>query len=102
MRGLEIGVIGPHDEARAGGDRRRLRGARVLPGVLRARGPGHRQPERRFALWLTREGHLPADYVARQGTAMGRDGRVAVRTDDAGDIWVGGACRTLVEGSLTL
>ncbi len=47
-----------------------------------------------FALWLTRDGHLPRCYVARQGTAMGRDGRVQVSTDEDGDVWVGGACRT--------
>ncbi len=102
MRGLEIGVIGAHQE----------HVAREL-GVgyeVRAFCPGYAVPEdpvtgslnAGLALWLTREGHLPSDYVARQGTAMGRDGRVRIRTDESGDIWIGGSCRTLVEGSLTL
>lgn len=102
MRGLEIGVIGPHDERQ-----RELIGADY---EVRAFCPAYSVPEdpvtgslnAGFARWLTREGHLPPDYVARQGTAMGRDGRVTVRTDGEGRIWVGGSCRTLVEGSLTL
>jgi PhzF family phenazine biosynthesis protein len=55
-----------------------------------------------FAVWLTRAGRLPPSYVARQGTALGRDGRVQVSTDDAGDLWVGGASRTVVTGSVEL
>ena len=55
-----------------------------------------------FAMWLTREGRLPASYVARQGTALGRDGRVLISTDDSGDVWVGGASRTVVRGSVDL
>ena len=46
MSGLEIGVIGAHDEARRGRARCRLRGARLLPRVLDPRGPGDRQSER--------------------------------------------------------
>ena len=102
MSGLEIGVIGEHDA-----QRREEIGA---DHEVRAFCPEFAVPEdpvtgslnAGFALWLTREGHLPPAYVARQGTAMGRDGRVVVDTDDAGQIWVGGACHTLVEGSLTL
>jgi PhzF family phenazine biosynthesis protein len=55
-----------------------------------------------LALWLTRAGQLPPDYVARQGTALRRDGRVRITTDTDGRIWVGGACRTLVRGELHL
>jgi PhzF family phenazine biosynthesis protein len=55
-----------------------------------------------FAVWLTRAGRLPPSYVARQGTALGRDGRVHVSTDDAGDVWVGGASRTVVSGSVEI
>jgi predicted PhzF superfamily epimerase YddE/YHI9 len=55
-----------------------------------------------FAMWLTRAGHLPGSYVARQGTVLGRNGRVRIETDEAGEIWVGGTSRTLVAGTLTL
>lgn len=102
MAGLEIGVIGAHDA-----------GERAVLGAdheVRAFCPGLAVPEdpvtgslnAGLALWLTRAGHLPPAYVARQGTAIGRDGRVAVSTDEVGRVWVGGACHTLVEGALTL
>ncbi len=53
-----------------------------------------------LAQWLIAENHLPASYVARQGTALGRSGRIQVRQHD-GDTWVGGAVATLVEGTVT-
>jgi PhzF family phenazine biosynthesis protein len=39
-------------------------------------------------------------YVARQGGCLGRDGRVEVRFDEEGSIWVGGHAVTCVEGAL--
>ncbi len=102
MSGLEIGVIGAHDEAR-----RAVLGA---DHEVRAFCPGFSIPEdpvtgslnAGFALWLVRAGHLPREFVTRQGTALGRNGRVRITTDEAGDIWVGGTSRTLIEGTLTL
>jgi PhzF family phenazine biosynthesis protein len=55
-----------------------------------------------FAVWLTGVGRLPPSYTARQGTALARDGRVRVTTDDAGDVWVGGSSRTVVGGTVDL
>ena len=102
MSGLEIGVIGAHDEAR--------RAELGADHEVRAFCPGFSIPEdpvtgslnAGFALWLVRAGHLPGDFVTRQGTALGRNGRVRITTDEAGDIWVGGTSRTLIEGTLTL
>lgn len=43
----------------------------------------------------------PGDaYIARQGRCVGRDGRIEIALDAAGDIWVGGACVTTVEGTI--
>jgi len=39
-------------------------------------------------------------YVAAQGCRMGRDGRVEVRFDEDGTIWLGGRAVTCVEGTL--
>lgn len=39
-------------------------------------------------------------YQARQGRCVGRDGRIEVRVDDAGDVWIGGACVTVAHGRL--
>jgi len=102
MSGLEIGVI-----AEIAADQRADVGADY---EVRAFCPGFSIPEdpvtgslnAGLALWLTRAGRLPKDYVARQGTALGRDGRVRITTDDAGDIWVGGTSRTLVTGTVEL
>ncbi|GMA34614.1 PhzF family phenazine biosynthesis protein [Demequina litorisediminis] len=52
-----------------------------------------------LAQWLTESGHIAAPYLARQGTAMGRDGRVSV-TADAGAIWIGGLTHVAVRGSI--
>jgi PhzF family phenazine biosynthesis protein len=54
-----------------------------------------------LAQWLTGAGLAPACYVAAQGTALGRDGRVFVeRLGD--DIWIGGDSVALVRGELSL
>jgi predicted PhzF superfamily epimerase YddE/YHI9 len=44
---------------------------------------------------------LPASYVAAQGTALGRAGRVHVETADDGTVWVGGDTTTTVAGTVT-
>jgi PhzF family phenazine biosynthesis protein len=54
-----------------------------------------------LAQWLIGSGIAPERYVAIQGTAIGRDGRVYVEKR-AKDIWIGGDCVTLVEGTLEL
>ena len=54
------------------------------------------------AQWLTANGTLPPSYIASQGTALGRQGRVHIATDDAGVVWVGGDTRTTVLGSLSV
>ena len=38
-------------------------------------------------------------YQVRQGTQLNRDGRVSVRFID-GEPWIGGQCRTLIDGTL--
>ena len=99
---VDAGVIGPMDA-----EQREATGADV---EVRAFCPGHGINEdpvtgslnAGFAVWLTRAGRLPPSYVARQGTALSRDGRVRISTDTAGDVWVGGMSRTLISGTLEL
>jgi PhzF family phenazine biosynthesis protein len=55
-----------------------------------------------LAEWLIRDGKLNAPYVARQGTALNRAGRVFIDVDASGRIWVGGATCTRIEGHLEL
>ncbi|WGL50952.1 PhzF family phenazine biosynthesis protein [Nocardioides sp. BP30] len=55
-----------------------------------------------IAQWLVGNGTLPAAYVASQGTALGRHGRVHVASDPDGVIWVGGDTRTTITGTVAL
>jgi PhzF family phenazine biosynthesis protein len=52
--------------------------------------------------WLVRAGRVAAPYVARQGTVLGRAGRIHVTQDDDGVIWVGGGTVTCVSGEVEL
>ncbi len=55
------------------------------------------------AQWLIGEGLAPAHYVAAQGTAMGRAGRVHVARDPASaTIWIGGDVTPCISGTLNL
>jgi PhzF family phenazine biosynthesis protein len=54
------------------------------------------------AQWLLGNGRLQAPYLATQGSAIGRDGRIYVDQDDDGTIWVGGRCETVISGSVEL
>jgi PhzF family phenazine biosynthesis protein len=97
---VDAGVIGPHDA-----DERASIGADVevrafCPGLGINEDPVTGSLNAGFAVWLTGEGRLPPSYVVRQGTALGRDGRVRITTDDG--IWVGGSSSTVVRGTVDL
>lgn len=53
-----------------------------------------------LAQWLVGAGLAPPRYVAAQGTALGRAGRVFVERDDDGRLWIGGAVQSVVEGTV--
>ena len=52
--------------------------------------------------WLIGAGLAPDHYVARQGTAMGRAGRVHVQQDVHGQVWVGGESVVCIQGHVTI
>jgi PhzF family phenazine biosynthesis protein len=52
--------------------------------------------------WLLSTGRATAPYVAHQGTALGRAGRIHVSQDDDGTVWVGGDTTTLISGQVEL
>ena len=94
---FEVGVVGPHASGEAAYEVRALfsdhRGAIMedpITGSLNAS----------IAQWLTSSGRFTAPYVARQGTALGRDGRVTVERDAAGQIWIGGQTLTIASGTM--
>lgn len=101
MRGLELGVIGKHDP----GEAERIGAAYEV----RAFCPGFSVPEdpvtgslnAALAQWLIGAGLAPEHYVAAQGTALGRAGRVHVQRD-GDDIWIGGQSVTCIQGEVLL
>jgi PhzF family phenazine biosynthesis protein len=55
-----------------------------------------------LAQWLIDAGELPASYIAAQGVALGRAGRVHIERDAGGQVWVGGDCVAVVRGEVAL
>jgi PhzF family phenazine biosynthesis protein len=55
-----------------------------------------------LAEWLLRTGRATAPYVASQGAALGRSGRVHITCDDAGTVWVSGGTVTCISGTVDL
>ncbi len=97
MGGLTVGVIGPH-AADAGPD---FEVRTFIPGDAAAEDPVTGSFNAGAAQWLIGSGRAPASYVAAQGTALGRAGRVHVDADGS-DIWVGGSSTTCIGGTVAL
>jgi PhzF family phenazine biosynthesis protein len=55
-----------------------------------------------LAQWLIADGHMPARYLAAQGSCLGRAGRVHIERDAAGQVWVGGQAVTCIDGQVQL
>jgi PhzF family phenazine biosynthesis protein len=55
-----------------------------------------------LAQWLTSTGRARAPYSVRQGTVLGREGRLQISQDDDGAIWVGGGTVTCIAGQVLL
>jgi PhzF family phenazine biosynthesis protein len=54
--------------------------------------------------WLRARGALPGGggaYVASQGREVGRDGRVHVRVDAEGTVWIGGQVQPVIDGQVS-
>jgi PhzF family phenazine biosynthesis protein len=96
MAGLRLGIAGPWTAA-DGTD---------AQFEVRAFTPNYEDPvtgglNAGLAQWLIGAGIAPTRYIASQGTALGRAGRVHV--DQVGpDIWIGGDVTTCIAGTVTL
>ena len=55
-----------------------------------------------LAQWLIADGYAPSDYIAAQGSCIGREGRVHIHQDANGQVWVGGNSVTCIRGQVTL
>ncbi|MCB5294124.1 Trans-2,3-dihydro-3-hydroxyanthranilate isomerase [Arthrobacter sp. SO3] len=97
MAELKVGVIGPHPAGSEVGFEVRT----FIPGDAAAEDPVTGSFNAGAAQWLIRSGRAPESYLAAQGTALGRAGRVHV--DAAGDdIWIGGNSVSCIEGFVLL
>jgi PhzF family phenazine biosynthesis protein len=96
---MDIGVAGPYPE----GSPTALEVRAFTPQI----GPPGEDPvtgslNASLGQWLLATGRVTAPYVASQGTALGRRGRVHVSRDDDGQVWVGGRTVTCVSGTVEL
>jgi predicted PhzF superfamily epimerase YddE/YHI9 len=94
---LDVGVVGPHPEGAPAAWE--VRAFFPKDGML-AEDPVTGSLNASLAQWLLSSGRATAPYVASQGTALGRSGRVHVAQDPDGTIWVGGRTLTCVAGAV--
>jgi PhzF family phenazine biosynthesis protein len=94
-----IGVVGPYPDGAA--EQFEVRAFFPMEGSS-AEDPVTGSLNASLAGWLIRTGRAVAPYVARQGTVLGRSGRVHVTQDEDGTIWVGGGTITCVRGDAEL
>ncbi|HTW16561.1 MAG TPA: PhzF family phenazine biosynthesis protein [Nocardioides sp.] len=92
---LKIGVVGAYDEGPLAIEVRAF-----CPGYGMAEDPVTGSLNAGIGQWLAGD-RLPASYVASQGTALGRAGRVHVRRD-GDEVWVGGDTLTTIVGTVGL
>ncbi len=101
LAGLEIGVVGPWPQ----GSECAFEVRAFFPGHgSLAEDPVTGSLNADIAQWLIGAGLAPVRYVASQGTALGRAGRVHVEQDPhvPGTIWIGGQSVTCIEGQAWL
>ncbi len=98
LTGQEVGLVGAH----APGGEFAFEVRAFFPGTNgTAEDPVTGSLNAALAQWLMGAGLAPSRYVARQGTALGRDGRVSVE-QVGGDIWIGGESVTVIRGNVQL
>ena len=96
---MDIGVAGPYPD----GSPEALEVRAFTPQI----GPPGEDPvtgslNASLAQWLLATGRITAPYVASQGAALGRRGRVHISRDDDGQVWVGGGTVTCISGAVEL
>ena len=97
LQGLEVGVIGAHDDAEHADFEVRT----FIPGDAAAEDPVTGSFNAGAAQWLIGSGRAPASYTAAQGTVLGRAGKVHVDAVED-DIWVGGNSVTCISGTVVV
>jgi len=94
---LKLGLVG----AQAAGADTAFEVRAFVPGLGVPEDPVTGSLNAGLAQWLVGAGLAPTAYVAAQGAALGRAGRVYVEQDGA-DMWIGGDVVVCIEGGVTL
>jgi len=93
---LEVGAVAPGKP----GDETQFE-VRAFASSLRVEDPVTGSLNASVAQWLIGAGIAPDSYVAAQGTALGRQGRIHISRDGE-TIWVGGTTTTCIEGNVEI
>ncbi len=111
LAGLDVGVVGPRGKVGVVGSSAAASDAEGIAFEVRAFFPGHGNSMQEdpvtgslnaaLAQWLIGAGIAPARYIASQGTALGRAGRVHV-AQEGGTTWIGGDTVTCISGTVLL
>jgi PhzF family phenazine biosynthesis protein len=99
LPGQPVGVVAPCDPARDNIDTQFE--VRAFVGWNASEDPVTGSLNASLAQWLIGAGIAPPRYVASQGTAIGRSGRIHVARE-GDDIWIGGDVTKVVEGTITV
>ena len=97
MRGLNLGVVGAYPA----GSECQFEVRAFVPDLGVPEDPVTGSLNAGLAQWLIGAGLAPERYIASQGAALGRAGRVFVAREGA-DIWIGGAVCSVITGTVTL
>ncbi len=93
----EVGVVGPYPAGSEASFEVRLFAA----GIGVPEDPVTGSLHANIAHWLIASDRAPRSYIATQGAALGRAGRVHVRRDDEAT-WIGGDVAACIDGSVML
>ena len=93
---LHLGVVGRHQ-----GDVDATVEVRALIASRGCEDPVTGSLNAGLAQWLLSAGLVASPYVAAQGTAMQRQGRVYLR-EGSGEVWVGGQVLDVIQGDISL
>ena len=94
-----IGVVGEWDP-KTDGNEAQFEVRAFAPGAGVKEDPVTGSLNAALAQWLIDGGHAQARYIASQGTALGRSGRVYVEKVGS-DIWIGGHTNAAITGTIS-
>ncbi len=97
MAGLKLGVVGAHPA----GSEAQFEVRAFVPDLGVPEDPVTGSLNAGIALWLQAAGLAPDAYVASQGAALGRAGRVHVKRE-SDTTWIGGDVTPLIHGQVRL